>query len=67
MSLRSKVPGETGEMEEPEAPPVQILLTSMEDSVSMRSLGVSSSFILVLIFSAKVSVGSSTFHAHICT
>lgn len=36
--------GETGEMEEPETGEVQILLTSKEDPVSMRSLGVSFSF-----------------------
>ncbi|KAK2993662.1 hypothetical protein RJ640_009477 [Escallonia rubra] len=39
-SLRSRVAGETGEMEEPETGEVQILLTSEEDPVSMRSLGV---------------------------
>ncbi|KAL7190947.1 hypothetical protein ACSBR2_023090 [Camellia fascicularis] len=38
-SLRSKVAGETGEMEEPETGEVQILLNSDEDPVSMRSLG----------------------------
>ncbi|KAK3033202.1 hypothetical protein RJ639_036994 [Escallonia herrerae] len=38
-SLRSRVAGETGEMEEPETGEVQILLTSEEDPVSMRSLG----------------------------
>ncbi|KAH7860671.1 hypothetical protein Vadar_016566 [Vaccinium darrowii] len=38
-SLRSRVAGETGEMEEPETGEVQILLTSDEDSASMRSLG----------------------------
>ncbi|XAR50739.1 DNA helicase [Bertholletia excelsa] len=38
-SLRSRVAGETGEMEEPETGEVQILLTSAEDPVSMRSLG----------------------------
>lgn len=44
MSLKSKVPGETGEMEEPQTGDVQILLTSKEDPVSMRSLGVSGFF-----------------------
>ncbi|XP_058180737.1 DNA replication licensing factor MCM5 isoform X2 [Rhododendron vialii] len=38
-SLRSRVAGETGEMEEPETGEVQILLTSDEDPASMRSLG----------------------------
>lgn len=41
MNLKSKVAGETGEMEDPVTGEVQILLTSKEDSVSMRSLGVS--------------------------
>lgn len=48
MSLKSKVAGETGELEEPMTVEVQILLTSKEDSVSMRSLGVSG-FALVLV------------------
>ena len=48
MSLKSKVAGETGELEEPMTGEVQILLTSKEDSVSMRSLGVSGfGFVLV--------------------
>ncbi|XP_019170508.1 PREDICTED: DNA replication licensing factor MCM5 [Ipomoea nil] len=38
-SLRSRVAGETGEMEEPETGEVQILLRSEQDSISMRSLG----------------------------
>ncbi|KAK1323008.1 hypothetical protein QJS10_CPA02g01234 [Acorus calamus] len=38
-SLRSKVPGESGEMEEPVTGEVQILLSSKENSVSIRSLG----------------------------
>lgn len=38
-SLKSKVAGETGEMEEPVTGEVQILLTSKEDTISMRSLG----------------------------
>lgn len=46
MSLKSKVPGETGEMEEPETRDVQILLTSKEDPVSMRSVGVSGVLLL---------------------
>ena len=48
MGLKSKVAGETGELEEPMTGEVQILLTSKEDSVSMRSLGVSGfGFVLV--------------------
>ncbi|KAL6012076.1 minichromosome maintenance protein 5 [Asimina triloba] len=38
-SLRSKVAGETGEMEEPVTGEAQIFLSSKENSVSMRSLG----------------------------
>ncbi|KMZ60966.1 DNA replication licensing factor [Zostera marina] len=38
-SLRSKVAGESGEMEEPLTGDVQIFLSSKENSVSMRSLG----------------------------
>lgn len=38
-SLRSRVAGETGEMEEPQTGEVQILLRSEQDSISMRSLG----------------------------
>lgn len=41
MNLKTKVAGETGEMVEPVPGDVQILLTSKEDPVSMRSLGVS--------------------------
>ena len=39
-SLRSKVANETGEMEEPDTGDVQIFLSSKENSVSMRSIGV---------------------------
>ncbi|KAJ8480570.1 hypothetical protein OPV22_024297 [Ensete ventricosum] len=38
-SLRSKVAGETGEMEEPITGEVQVFLSSKESSVSMRSIG----------------------------
>ena len=44
VSLRSKVAGETGEMEDPVTGDVQVLLTSREDPVSMRFLGVSGFF-----------------------
>lgn len=40
-SLQSKLATETGEMEEPVTGDVQILLSSKEDAISMRSLGVS--------------------------
>uniref|UniRef100_A0A7N0ZT65 DNA replication licensing factor MCM5 n=1 Tax=Kalanchoe fedtschenkoi TaxID=63787 RepID=A0A7N0ZT65_KALFE len=39
VGLRSKVAGDGGEMEEPVVGETQILLTSKEDSVSMRTLG----------------------------
>ena len=41
VSLKTKVAGDTGVMEDPVTGDVQILLTSKEDSMSMRSLGVS--------------------------
>lgn len=49
VSLRSKVAGETGEMEEPVTGDVQIFLSSKENCVSMRSIGVDS-MILYLKF-----------------
>lgn len=39
-SLRSKVAGETGEMEEPVTGDVQIFLSSKENCISMRLTGV---------------------------
>ncbi|RWW55493.1 hypothetical protein BHE74_00037871 [Ensete ventricosum] len=45
-SLRSKVAGETGEMEEPITGEVQVFLSSKESSVSMRSIGVG--FVLIV-------------------
>ena len=50
MSLRSRVAGETGEMEDPVTGDVQVLLTSREDPVSMRLLGVSGCFLLFFFF-----------------
>lgn len=50
VSLRSKVAGETGEMEDPITGDVQVLLTSREDPVSMRFLGVSGFFFSVFLF-----------------
>lgn len=53
MSLRSRVAGETGEMEDPVTGDVQVLLTSREDPVSMRLLGVSGCFLIFnFLFSA---------------
>jgi len=40
VSLKTKVAGDTGAMEDPIPGDVQILLTSKEDPISMRSLGV---------------------------
>ena len=51
VSLRSKVAGETGEMEDPVTGEVQVLLTSREDPVSMRLLGVSVLFVFYFLFS----------------
>lgn len=39
-NLKTKVAGNEGQLEEPVPEDVQILLTSKEDPVSMRSLGV---------------------------
>lgn len=44
-----KVAGETGEMVEPQTGDVQILLTSNEDPVSIRSLGVFFFFFFFLL------------------
>ncbi len=50
MSLRSKVAGETGEMEDPVTGEVQVLLSSREDPVSMRLLGVSVLLVFYFLF-----------------
>lgn len=50
--LRLKEQGESGEMKEPEIKEVQILLSSKEDPVSMRLLGVS--MVLFCQFLGKV-------------
>ncbi|XP_031378523.1 DNA replication licensing factor MCM5 [Punica granatum] len=57
VSLRSKKSGETGEMEEPEVPPVQILLTSKEDPVSLRSLG--AQYISKLVKISGITIAAS--------
>ncbi|RVW43691.1 DNA replication licensing factor MCM5 [Vitis vinifera] len=51
------VAGETGELEEPMTGEVQILLTSKEDSVSMRSLG--AQFISKLVKIAGITIAAS--------
>ncbi|KAM7267049.1 hypothetical protein ACFE04_009215 [Oxalis oulophora] len=56
-SLRLKVAGETGEMVEPETGDVQILLTSKEDSASMRSLG--AQYISKLVKIAGITIAAS--------
>ncbi|KAI4379354.1 hypothetical protein MLD38_005666 [Melastoma candidum] len=57
VSLKSKVSGETGEMEEPETGDVQILLTSKEDPVSMRSLG--AQYISKLVKISGITIAAS--------
>ncbi|KAL6973941.1 minichromosome maintenance protein 5, partial [Sarracenia purpurea var. burkii] len=52
-SLRSKVAGETGEMEEPETGEVQVLLNSDEDPSSMRSLGAKATYVTLLCKNCK--------------
>ncbi|CAM6026366.1 unnamed protein product [Sphagnum balticum] len=49
VGLKSKVPGEGGEMEEPSTGDVQVLLTSKESPVSIRNLAASSISKLVKI------------------
>ncbi|XP_042506697.1 DNA replication licensing factor MCM5 [Macadamia integrifolia] len=56
-SLRSRVAGETGEMEEPVRGEVQILLTSKEDCLSMRSLG--AQYISKLVKIAGITIAAS--------
>ncbi|XP_074281244.1 DNA replication licensing factor MCM5 [Silene latifolia] len=56
-SFKSKVAGETGEMEEPVAQDVQILLTSREDSLSMRSLG--AQYISKLVKISGITIAAS--------
>ncbi|XP_022965597.1 DNA replication licensing factor MCM5 [Cucurbita maxima] len=57
MNLKTKVAGETGEMVEPVAGDVQILLTSKEDPVSMRSLG--AQYISKLIKISGITIAAS--------
>ncbi|XP_021910322.1 DNA replication licensing factor MCM5 [Carica papaya] len=56
-SLKMKVAGETGEMVEPQTGDVQILLTSNEDPVSIRSLG--AQYISKLVKIAGISIAAS--------
>ncbi|CAO2822530.1 unnamed protein product [Amaranthus hypochondriacus] len=56
-SLKSKVAGDTGEMEEPFTEDIQILLTSNEDSISMRSLG--AQYISKLVKISGITIAAS--------
>ncbi|CAH9093431.1 unnamed protein product [Cuscuta europaea] len=56
-SLRSRVAGETGEMEEPETGEVQILLRSEQDSISIRALG--AQFISKLVKISGIVIAAS--------
>eukprot|EP01018_Ginkgo_biloba_P039628 Gb_09107 [translate_table: standard] len=56
-ALRSKVAGETGEMEEPTTGEVQVLLSSKENFISMRSLG--AEFISKLVKISGIVIASS--------
>lgn len=58
MGLRSKVAGETGEMEDPVPGDMQVLLTSKEDPVSIRLLGVSGNFVFYLLSRSLENGGS---------
>ncbi|KAI9117294.1 hypothetical protein K1719_011460 [Acacia pycnantha] len=57
VSLKTKVTGDTGVMEEPVTGDVQILLTSKEDPVSMRSLG--AQYISKLVKIAGITIAAS--------
>ncbi|VAI50770.1 unnamed protein product [Triticum turgidum subsp. durum] len=56
-SLRSKVAGETGEMEEPVTGDVQIFLSSKENCVSMRSIG--ADYMSKLVKIAGIAIAAS--------
>ncbi|XP_024961246.1 DNA replication licensing factor MCM5 [Cynara cardunculus var. scolymus] len=56
-NLKSRVAGETGEMEEPQTGEVQILLKSDEDPVSMRSLG--AQYISKLVKISGITIAAS--------
>ncbi|MQL98590.1 hypothetical protein Taro_031301 [Colocasia esculenta] len=56
-SLRSKIAGETGEMEEPVTGDVQIFLASKENSGSMRSLG--ADYMSKLVKIAGITIAAS--------
>ncbi|GAB2289125.1 minichromosome maintenance protein 5 [Dionaea muscipula] len=56
-SLKPKVAGESGEMEEPMAGDVQVLLSSKEDPISMRSLG--AQYISKLVKVTGISIAAS--------
>eukprot|EP00253_Pinus_taeda_P000575 PITA_00575 len=55
--LKSKIAGETGEMEEPSTGEVQVLLSSKENSISIRSLG--ADFISKLVKISGIIIGAS--------
>ncbi|OAY69397.1 DNA replication licensing factor MCM5 [Ananas comosus] len=57
VSLRSKVAGETGEMEEPVTGDVQIFLSSKENCVSMRSIG--AEYMSKLVKIAGIAIAAS--------
>lgn len=52
VGLKSKVAGEDGEMEEPGTGDVQVLLTSKENAVEIRTLAV---FTMTLLFKSLQS------------
>ncbi|KAH7546229.1 hypothetical protein FEM48_Zijuj01G0178300 [Ziziphus jujuba var. spinosa] len=56
-SLKTKEPGNEGQLEEPVPEDVQILLTSKEDPVSMRSLG--AQYISKLVKIAGITIAAS--------
>ncbi|KAK8515412.1 hypothetical protein V6N13_139611 [Hibiscus sabdariffa] len=60
-SLKMKVAGDSGEMVEPQTGEVQILLTSKEDPVSMRSLG--AQYISKLVKISGITIAASRIKA----
>ncbi|KAL3632448.1 minichromosome maintenance protein 5 [Castilleja foliolosa] len=60
VGLKSRVAGETGEMEEPVPGEVQILLKSVQDSASIRSLGLAQYISKLVKISGIVIAASRT-------
>ncbi|KZV16445.1 DNA replication licensing factor mcm5-A-like [Dorcoceras hygrometricum] len=64
--LKSRVAGETGEMEEPTTGEVQVLLRSDQDPLSMRSIGAQYISKLVKVIAASRTKAKATFVTLLC-